>query len=427
MSQTTPPHVDGIDLSDAAFWTEPWPERYAAFAALRALPYLPHFDDPVLEGALADMLPPGNGYYAVTRHADVVEASRHPERFCSGQGATSIFDMPREMLEYFGGMINEDDPRHSRLRRIVSNAFNPRRVRAIEDGIERVATDLVDRLLQLGSCDFVPEVAAALPLAIICDMMGVRESDRQTVFEASNVILSNGDPDFIPEGADPIAAFLKAGATLSELMEDLARERLARPTDDITSALVNANVDGEALAHDELASFFILLVVAGNETTRNAISHGLLALTEHPDQRAIWAADLDGVTGTAVEEIVRWASPVIFMRRTTTIDTVLGGQQLHAGDKLLLVYPSANRDETVFEQPEHFDIRRQPNPHVGFGGAGPHFCLGAHLARREIDVMFRQLLTRAPHLAATGVPDRLQSSFINGIKHLPCDVQALSS
>ncbi len=427
MSQTTPPHVDGIDLSDAAFWTEPWPKRYAAFAALRALPSLAHFDDPVLDGALADMLPPGNGYYAVTRHADVVEASRHPERFCSGQGATSIFDMPREMLEYFGGMINEDDPRHSRLRRIVSNAFNPRRVRAIEDGIEHVATDLVDHLLQLGSCDFVSEVAAALPLAIICDMMGVHESDRHTVFDASNVILSNGDPDFVPEGADPIAAFLKAGATLSDLMEDLARERLARPTDDITSALVNANVDGEALDHGELASFFILLVVAGNETTRNAISHGLLALTEHPDQRAMWAADIDNVTGTAVEEIVRWASPVIFMRRTATVDTVLGGQQLRAGDKLLLVYPSANRDDTVFKQPEHFDVRRQPNPHVGFGGAGPHFCLGAHLARREIDVMFRQLLTRAPHLAVTGAPDRLQSSFINGIKHLPCDVQALSS
>ncbi len=425
MTQRTGSDLDGIDLSDIGFWTLPWPERYRAFAALRAHPALPHFDDPVLEGALADILPPGNGYYAVTRHADVVRASRNPDVFCSGQGATSIIDLPREMLEYFGGMINEDDPRHSRLRRIVSAAFNPRRVRSIEDAIERVAEALVDRLLHVGSCDFVTEVAAQLPLAIICDMMGVPEDRRDTVFEASNVILSNGDPELVPEGADPLALFMEAGATLTGLMEGLAEDRLSRPTDDVTSALVNANVDGEALDHAELASFFILLVVAGNETTRNAISHGLLALTEHPDQRSAWAADVDGVTPTAVEEIVRWASPVIFMRRTVTTDSELAGQPLHAGDKLLLFYAAANRDETVFDRPEHFDVRRQPNPHVGFGGAGPHFCLGAHLARREIDVMFRQLLTRAPHLAATGAPDRLRSSFINGIKHLPCDVEAL--
>lgn len=420
MTSSSVSDPSGTDLSDISFWTEPWSDRYAAFAALRRQAGLPHFAEPPLEGALAELLPPGPGYFAVTRHADVVHASRHPELFCSGQGATSIIDMPREMLEYFGGMINEDDPRHARLRRIVSAAFNPRRVRAIEDAIERVAGDLVSSLLERGPCDFVSEVAAPLPLAIICDMMGVPEDHRRLVFDASNIILSNGDPDLMPEGADPLATFMEAGATLSSLMEDLAEERLSSPTDDITSALVNANIDGEALDHGELASFFILLVVAGNETTRNAISHGLLALTEHPEQRAVWLANLDGVTPTAVDEIVRWASPVTFMRRTATAETVLGGQPLHAGDKVLLFYAAANRDETVFEQPEQFDVSRSPNPHVGFGAAGPHFCLGAHLARREIGVVFRQLLTRLPQVKATGEPDRLRSSFINGIKHLPC-------
>jgi cytochrome P450 len=416
--------VDSIDLSDIEFWTKPWPERFAAFAALRAERPVAHFDDPELLSSLADSLPPGNGYWAVTRHADVVHASRHPELFCSGQGATSIIDMPREMLEYFGSMINEDDPRHARLRRIVSAAFNPRRVRAIEASIDRVATELVERFVAAGTCDFVTEVAAELPLAIICDMMGVPEEDRRAVFDASNIILSNGDPEFVPEDADPLAAFLEAGASLTALMERIGEERLSHPTDDITSALVCSNVDGESLTHAELASFFILLVVAGNETTRNAISHGLLALTEHPDQRAAWLADIDGVTPTAVEEIVRWASPVIFMRRTVTQPTTLGGQDLAEGDKILLFYQSANRDESVFDQPERFDVRRTPNPHVGFGGAGPHFCLGAHLARREIDVMFRRLLTVAPHAAAVAEPQRLRSSFINGIKHLPATANA---
>lgn len=418
------PDVDGIDLSDMEFWTRPWPERYRAFATLRDERPVAFFDDPELEGPLAQALPPGRGYYALTRHAEVTEASRNPQRFCSGHGATSVFDMPREMLEYFGGMINEDDPKHARLRRIVSAAFNPRRVRAIEDAIERVATDLVGRFAAAGSCDFVTDVAAELPLAIICDMMGVPEDARRTVFDASNVILSSGDPEYVPEGSDPLAAFMEAGARLTALMEDIGEERLRRPTDDITSALVNSNVDGESLSHSELASFFVLLVVAGNETTRNAISHGLLALTEHPGQRAAWLADIDAVTPTAVEEIVRWASPVIFMRRTVTEPTVLGGQPLGEGDKVVLFYASANRDATVFAEPDRFDVRRSPNPHVGFGGAGPHFCLGAHLARREIDVMFRKLLTTAPRAAATAEPDRLRSSFINGIKHLPATADA---
>jgi cytochrome P450 len=313
-----------------------------------------------------------------------------------------------------------DNPRHARLRRIVSAAFNPRMIKSIEDRIELVANDVINRVAERGGCDFVVEVAARLPLEIICDMMGIGAADYDTVFNASNVILSNGDPEYVPEGADPMLAFMTAAQTLNMLMSELADARRGNPTDDVTSALVNANVDGETLTSSEVAAFFILLVVAGNETTRNAISHGLLALTEHPDQRALWQADPAAVAATGVDEIVRWGSPVIWMRRTVATDTTLGDEELHEGDKVILYYSSANRDEDVFEDPYSFNVRRDPNPHIGFGAAGPHFCLGAHLARQEIDVMFRQLFERLPDIESVGEPDRLLSPFINGIKHLDC-------
>ena len=228
---------------------------------------------------------------------------------------------------------------------------------------------MIDRVAALGGCDFVTEVAARLPLEIICDMMGVAAADYDTVFHASNVILSNGDPEYVEEGADPMVAFMTAAQQLNLLMTDLAAFRLEHPTEDVTSALVNTNVDGEALSDTELASFFILLVVAGNETTRNAISHGLLALTQHPDQRALWQADPAGIAATGVDEIVRWGSPVIWMRRTVGSDTVLGDAELHEGDKVIMFYNSANRDEDVFEDPFTFDMPARPeSPHRVRGG-----------------------------------------------------------
>jgi len=416
--------LDQIDLSDSAFWARPWEEREGAFQLLRRERPIAFFEEPPLTGALAEHLPKGPGYRALTRHAHVTEVSRHPEIYRSGPGATSILDLPEEMLEFFGSMISTDNPRHARLRRIVSAAFNPRRIAAIEDRIEFVADQVINRVAPQGGCDFVVEVAARLPLQVICDMMGIGPSDYDTVFHASNVILSAGDPEYVAEGVDPLVAFMEAGQELSVLMSELAESRRGNPTDDVTSALVNTNIDGESLAASEVASFFILLVVAGNETTRNAISHGLLALTEHPDQRALWQADPAGVGATGVDEIVRWGSPVIWMRRTLAEDALLGDEALHAGDKVLLYYNSANRDEDVFDDPYRFDVRRNPNPHVGFGAAGPHFCLGAHLARQEINVMFRQLFERLPDIASAGQPDRLRSSFINGIKHLDCTFTA---
>jgi cytochrome P450 len=412
--------LDQIDLSDIEFWARPWEEREGAFQLLRRERPMPFFEEPEIPESLSLVMPKGPGYYAITRHAHIAEASRHPEIYQSGQGATSIQNMPEEMLEFFGSMINTDNPRHARLRRIVSAAFNPRVIKSIEERIEFVANDVINRVSESGGCDFVVEVAARLPLEIICDMMGIGAADYDTVFRASNVILSAGDPEYVAEGADPLMAFMMAAQDLNMLMTELADSRKDNPTDDVTSALINTNIDGEALTPSEVASFFILLVVAGNETTRNAISHGLLALTQHPDQRALWQADPAAIAATGVDEIVRWGSPVIWMRRTVSQDTVLGEQELHAGDKVILFYNSANRDEDVFDAPYTFDVRRNPNPHIGFGAAGPHFCLGAHLARQEINVMFRQLFERLPDIAASSEPDRLRSPFINGIKHLDC-------
>jgi methyl-branched lipid omega-hydroxylase len=409
--------VDEIDLSDlSGFWTLPIPEREGAFLTLRQQRPVAFFKEPVTP--LGDV---GPGYYAVTRYHDVVAASRNPEVFESGRGSTNITDLSPELLEYYGSMINMDDPRHARLRRIVSRAFTPRRLSEAEATIAEVAREIVDSVAPRGGCDFVVDVASALPLRIICDMMGVPDSQYGYVFEQTNVILGASDPEFLPEGADLLTAILNAGIGLGELMKELAAQRQATPTDDLTSALVNAEIDGERLSFDELASFFILLVVAGNETTRNAISWGLHALTEHPDQLAAWAADLDGLSGRATDEIVRWATPVIQMRRSLTQPFTLSGTELKAGDKVLLFYNSANRDDAVFEDPFVFDVTRSDNRHAGFGGYGPHFCLGAHLARREISVMFRELLTRLPDIHASGPPQHLRSLFINGIKHLPAE------
>ncbi len=350
----------------------------------------------------------------------MVEVSRHPEIYSSGKGAISIIDLPEEMVEFFAGMISTDNPRHARLRRIVSAAFSPRRINDLVDGIEVVAGRLIDRVATLGECDFVTELAAPLSLEIICDLMGLPPSEHATVLRCSNVITSSGDHEYLDPGDDPLEALISAGYELADLLTRLSAFRRDHPTDDLTTALISTNIDGEALTPAELSSFFILLLTAGSETTRNSITHGLIALTEYPDQRALWQADPAKVATTGVDEVVRWASPVNWMRRTVTGETVLSGVALHPGDKVLLFYGSANRDEDVFADPYSFDVLRDPNPHVGFGAAGPHFCLGAHLARREIDVMLRELLVRLPDIAASGEPVQTVSRFVNGIKHLPC-------
>ncbi|MFC7649263.1 cytochrome P450 [Streptosporangium lutulentum] len=402
-----------IDLSDIAFWERPMVEREEAFALLRAQPVPVLFPEPPVAYAA-----PGPGFYALVRHADIVEASRRPDVFSSGRGTTSVQDLGAEFGEYFGSMINMDDPRHARLRRIVSRAFTPKMIKQFEADVQVEATRIVDDLLAKGpGCDFVTEVAVKLPLKIICDMMGVGAEHYQTVLDASNIILSGGDPEFIADVSRAAELLLGAGQRLQDLVVSLAAEG----GDNLITSLTSANIDGERLTAQELGSFFILLVVAGNETTRNAISHGLHLFTQNPDQRALLLDDLKGRLPGAVEEIVRLASPVAWMRRSLTRDHEMNGHLYREGDKVLLYYWAANRDEDVFSDPYRFDIQRADGPHLGFGGPGPHFCLGAHLARREITVMFRELFTRLPEIRSVGEPDRLRSSFINGIKHLTCE------
>ncbi|MEY3567211.1 MAG: hypothetical protein RLZ19_1225, partial [Actinomycetota bacterium] len=412
------PHVplSDIDLSSPEFWTADRAWREGAFRTLRDEKPFAFFEERVIEDA---PFPPGPGYFAVTRHDDIWQISRNAQLFCSGKGS-NIGDLPVEMNEFFGSMINMDDPKHFRLRNIVSRGFTPKEVSRIEDQVRdraaRLVTELIERFPN-GECDFVEEVAAALPLAIICDMMGIPEEDHKKIFHWTNVILGVGDPEFVGSYEDLMTVALE----MFMYAQALGESRVGNPQDDVTSAMMNAVVDGERLTAQEFGSFFILLVVAGNETTRNAISHGMKLLTDNPDQRKIWFDDFDTHTRTAVEEIVRYATPVIHFRRTVTEDTVLSGQELKAGDKVVMFYASGNRDERVFANPHLFDVTRAVAPaQVGFGAGGPHFCLGANLARREIQVMFDEIRRRLPNMRITGEPAYLQSSFINGIKRMPC-------
>ncbi|HEY0507660.1 MAG TPA: cytochrome P450, partial [Blastococcus sp.] len=409
---------DGIDLSDRDFWLADPAVRHAAFDRLRREQPFAFFAEPEIPGLEA-----GPGYWAVTRYADLDAISSQPAVFCSGEGAVSIQDIPADLHEFYGSMISMDDPRHARIRRIVSKAFTPRMLERVVGSVRGIVEDVLDQARRTaeagdGGLDVVADIAAPIPLRVICDMMGVPDEDRALVLSASNVILSGGDPELIENQDEPLTALFEAGLGLAGVMERLAAERLERPTDDLTTALVTTEVDGERLSHQEIASFFILLLVAGNETTRNAISQGILALSEHPEQRARWMAD-PALDKTAVEEIVRWTSPITWMRRTATQDGEVNGHRFSAGDKFLLFYAAANRDPELFADPQVFDLARDPNPHVGFGGHGPHFCLGAHLARREIAVTFRQLFDQLPDLEIAGEPARLRSSFVNGLKRLP--------
>ena len=421
----TQPELESIDLSDKQFWARPPQERYAAFATLRREQPFAFFAEPEFP-----YIERGPGYYAVVRHADVDAISSQPALFCSGEGAVSIADLPEELREFYGSLISMDDPRHAKIRRIVSKAFTPKVLERLVESVEDLAREVVSEARAAaeagdGTFDLVERISAPLPLMIICRMMGIPDEDRALVLEKSNIILSGGDPELIADENDALGLFLEAGGALAGLMQGLAEQRQATPTDDLTSALVSTEVDGERLTFQEIASFFILLCVAGNETTRNAITHGVLALHEFPDQRARWQADPD-LSRTAVEEIVRWASPVTWMRRTATQDVELSGRQFRKGDKFLLFYNSANRDEDAFDRPELFDVGREANPHYGFGAPGPHFCLGAHLARREVTVAFRTLFELMPDLEVVGDPDRLRSSFVNGIKRLPVRVTVRS-
>lgn len=402
-------------LLDPQFWRQPLAARMAELAEMRErYAFVPvDFDNPITGDS--------ERFHTAIRYDEVVDISRRPKEFCSGKGAVSIPDMPTELLEFFGSFINMDDPRHARQRGIVARSFTPRRLQGVLDSVETICTEVIDGFCEQGEVDLVKVLSERFPLLVICDMMGIPRSEFDRVLGATNIILGGGDPEYMGDG-DPLETLMGAGLDLVALMNELADERRANPTDDLTSQLVHNDLGEELLAPEEIAPFFILLAVAGNDTTRTAISHGMHLLSQNPDQREIWQDDPDGVTTTAVEEIVRVASPVTFMRRTATGTATVGDHEFHEGDKVVLLYGAANRDPRKFDDPERFDVLRDPNDHVGFGGPGPHFCLGAHLARREISVVFRQLLTRLPDIEVAADPTPLEAMgfpLVGGIKRLP--------
>ncbi len=410
-----PPRValSDVDLHSLGFWEQDEDRRDGCFAALRREAPVSFWQTPEFEGFIS-----GAGHWALTKHEDVHFASRHPEIFSSVPTSTSLLDVDPEIAEFVGSMISLDDPRHLRLRTIVNRAFTPKVLARIEASVRDQARNLVSAMVANhpdGQCDFVAELAAPLPLAIICDMMGIPEEDRSKVFHWTTVLLGVGDDEITVDHDELVSITMQIAAYGVELAES----RRAHPGSDLTTALVQAEVDGESLNSSEIASFFILLTAAGNETTRNAISHGMVALSHFPGERERWWADFDGIAPTAVEEIVRWASPLSFMRRTLTEDIEMRGTKMKAGDKVSLWYCSANRDEEKFDNPWRFDVTRSPNPQLGYGGGGAHFCLGANLARREIRLAYEELHRQIPDIVATAEPAILRSAFIHGIKRLP--------
>ena len=356
----------------------------------------------------------GSGFWCVVGYHDLEQISRDPRVFSSEWGITLHEAAEGQLEQQRMMMLMMDPPRHTKQRLLVNKGFTPRMIEQLHDRIRQAAVDIIDNIAERGECDFVVDVAAELPLQVIAEMMGVPQTDRHKMFEWSNRLIGSADPEYAVSAEDATGAALE----MFSYANDLAAAKRAKPGNDIVSTLLAAEVDGERLTDVEFDLFFELLAVAGNETTRNLISHGMLALVENPDQRDLLLAD-PSLLPAAVDEMLRYASPVMYMRRTARADIELHGQQIKEGDKIALWYIAANHDPAVFADPHRFDIRRSPNDYLAFGGGGPHFCLGSHLAKLEIRVMFEELLARLPDLELNGTVQRLRSNFINGIKHMP--------
>jgi cholest-4-en-3-one 26-monooxygenase len=359
-------------------------------------------------------------FWAVTTHADIVSVSRQPDLFRSGQYLFVTIDeegAPPDDAVFLRQLLNMNPPEHGAYRAVVNRRFTPRAVQKLASQVEEVTVEVIEGIVDRTECDFVTEVAAKLPLAVIAEMFGIPRSDWQMMFRLSNSMIAPSDPEFA--GTDTIQQTLEQSRLeFFEYFSQLVADRRARPRDDVASALAHGTVNGEALPQFELLSYFALLIIAGNETTRNAISGGLYALINHPAQMALLKENPAGMVKPAVEEILRWTSPVIQFSRIATAETELHGQQIRQDDVVAMFYPSANRDEDAFENPNRFDIRRETNPHVAFG-IGEHYCLGANLARLELQAMFRQLAERIDSVELAGPIQRMRSSFVGGIKHMP--------
>ncbi len=352
----------------------------------------------------------GPGFWNLTKYEDVVSASRNWETFSSARG-TNIDD-PQGGVELM--LVNMDPPKHTGLRMLVRTGFTPKRVSALEPHVRDIATKIIDRVASKGECDLVTDIAADLPLQVIAEMIGVPDEDRHKIFHWSNQMIGLDDPEY----GNSLEVATAAAFEMYEYWDALGKERRNERREDLITALVEAELGEKALTDLEIDVFLLLLAVAGNETTRNLISHGVHELSRHPEEKDRLQAD-PSLIPSAVEEMLRMATPVMHFRRTATKDTEVRGVEIKEGQKVLLWYISGNRDDEVFPDPDRFDAGRTPNEHLGFGGGGPHFCLGANLARLEIRVMFEELFKRLPDLEITGPVPRLRSNFINGLKHMP--------
>jgi cytochrome P450 len=374
--------------------------------------------------------PHGQGYWCVTRHADVVSVSRDTKTFTSEQGA-NLEDLDEEQRAARQSMLETDPPRHTRLRGLVGPPFTPRAVKAYELTLRELTTVVLDHALKLGEFDFIEQIAKQLPIRVLARLLGAPDEDTEPLISWGDRMIGNTDPELAdvlhdsPESERYRMLPFRSPAAL-ELFEyghRLAAERRRKPRDDLVSKLVHAEIDGERLTEREFGTMFLLLVVAGNETTRQAIAHGMLALVEHRDEWRRLREEPELAWAAGADEILRWSSPVLHFRRTATRDVELGGQTIRTGDKVVVWYVSANFDEEVFEEPLRFDAGRRPNPHVTFGGGGPHYCLGAHLARLEVQVMFDILLPRLADLELTAPPERMRTNFTNALKRMPVRVK----
>jgi cholest-4-en-3-one 26-monooxygenase len=394
--------VAPVDLSDSRSYVDGVPHAYLA--------HLRHHDPVHWQDE-----PGGPGFWAITRYEDCVTVNRDYERFSSAAQGTMPFEMePDEIAQQGLMMLNMDPPLHTRYRRLVNKGFTPRMVRDLEESIHRSADAILDEVIEAGRADFVTQISAELPLQVIAELLGVPQQDRHRMFEWSNRMVGNEDPEYQDQTALALTSAMELYAYASELF---AKKRID-PHADLMSALTTVEIDGERLSDMELELFFLLLTVAGNETTRNLMSGAMHAFFRNPEQ---WQRLLDdrSLLPTAVDEMLRFVTPVMNFRRTAMVDTELSGTKIATGDKVVFFHASANRDEDIFGDPDTFDVGRDPNPHIAFGGGGPHFCLGTNLARMEIRVMFEHLLDRMPDIRQDGEVQRLQSQFINGVKHIP--------